>query len=697
MAQQDRWHALDAVRAFALLLGIVLHATMSFAPSLTGAGWPIVDASQSTTLSVTFYVIHMFRMTTFFVMAGFFARLLFMRRGASGFWRDRSRRILVPLIVAWLLLTPVIVVTIVWSVSKLAVQPTPPTPPEGTLLAFPLSHLWFLYLLLVFYVVWLAGRKLVHALDRRERLRTGVDALLRRTIDWPVTPLVLAIPVAASLYFYAPWALWAGIPTPDYALVPNLPAFVAYGTAFGFGWVLRRQPDLLHAIARGWPVYFVAALVFTATCLWIVGPTGNAITADPTASLRGAYAVCYGIASWSWTFAITGAAMRFLTTESQAIRYLADSSYWLYLLHLPLVFALQVVVMQWPLHWSVKFPLILIVATSLLLLSYHSLVRFTYVGEVLNGRRYPKTRAEPAATPPVTPHAHLAVLRGVHKRFGTTVALDGLDLVIHPGELLAVLGPNGAGKTTAISLLLGLQQPDTGTVELFGQSPRALEARRHIGVMMQEVTLAPELEVRELVDLTASYYPTPLSVTEAFELTGTSALADRPYGKLSGGQKRQAQFAMALCGRPQLLFLDEPTVGLDLEARERMWATMRRLVQQGSAIVLTTHYLEEAETLADRVAVLAKGKVVACGSVAEMRAVISRRKVSCTTSLAVEHIRRWPEVDTVEHADSRVSITTARAEALVRRLLAADPELADLEVLRAGLSEAFIELTQEAA
>ena len=209
----------------------------------------------------------------------------------------------------------------------------------------------------------------------------------------------------------------------------------------------------------------------------------------------------------------------------------------------------------------------------------------------------------------------LAELQGVSKRFGSVVALDGIDLQVRPGELLAVLGPNGAGKSTAISLLLGLQQPDAGSVRLFGQSPLMLEARRSVGVMMQEVALAPELRVREHIDLVASYYPEPLSPEAAMETTHATVLGGRPYGKLSNGQKRQAQFAMAVCGRPKLLFLDEPTVGLDLKSRETMWDMLRQLVRNGASIVLTTHYLEEAEARADRVVVLAKGRVIASGTV----------------------------------------------------------------------------------
>jgi len=291
----------------------------------------------------------------------------------------------------------------------------------------------------------------------------------------------------------------------------------------------------------------------------------------------------------------------------------------------------------------------------------------------------------------------LAELSGVSKRFGKTVALDGLDLQLQRGELFAVLGPNGAGKTTAISLMLGLQQPDAGSVSLFGQSPLLVETRRQVGVMMQEVNLAPELRVREQIDLVASYYPAPISPDAAMEMTHTTSLANRPYGKLSGGQKRQAQFAMAICGCPKLLFLDEPTVGLDLQARELMWVALRQLVNNGASIVLTTHYLEEAEALADRVAILAKGRMIASGTVKEMRALVTRRQITCFSKQDVEQIRTWPNVEHASREQHRLRITTSDAEAVVRRLMDADANLQELEVSRAGLAEAFTELTQETA
>ena len=291
----------------------------------------------------------------------------------------------------------------------------------------------------------------------------------------------------------------------------------------------------------------------------------------------------------------------------------------------------------------------------------------------------------------------LAELAGVSKRYGSVVALDGLDLDVRRAELLAILGPNGAGKTTAISLLLGLQQPDTGKASLFQQSPQTLEARRQVGVMMQEVTLAEDLRVREHIDLIGHYYPDPLSPEAAMEMTRTTPLADRPYGKLSAGQKRQVQFAVAVCGRPKLLFLDEPTVGLDVQARAVLWETIRSLVRQGSSIVLTTHYLEEAQALADRVVVLAKGRLIASGTVSEMRALVSRKRITCSTTLTFEEIATWPGVESVTRDRELLHITVTDAEEVTRRLVIADPKVRDLEVHRAGLAEAFTELTQESA
>jgi ABC-2 type transport system ATP-binding protein len=289
----------------------------------------------------------------------------------------------------------------------------------------------------------------------------------------------------------------------------------------------------------------------------------------------------------------------------------------------------------------------------------------------------------------------LASLSGVRKRFGKVQALDGFDLAVKRGELLAVLGPNGAGKSTAISILLGLQTADEGKAELFGHAPQEIEGRRRIGVMMQEVMLPGVMRPRELLEQVASYYPIPYDIDAVIARLSLEGLLKRPYGKLSGGQKRQVQFALALCGRPELLFLDEPTVGLDVQAREALWKVVRELRHEGCSIVLTTHYLEEAEALADRVAVMARGRLITTGSVNEIRAHVSRKQVSCVSRLAPDTLRTWPEVSQVTMERDRLQISTLNAEALLVRLFREDAQLSDIEVKRAGLAEAFTELTND--
>lgn len=288
----------------------------------------------------------------------------------------------------------------------------------------------------------------------------------------------------------------------------------------------------------------------------------------------------------------------------------------------------------------------------------------------------------------------VATLSGVTQRYGNLVALDQLDLAVHPGELLALLGPNGAGKSTSVSVLLGLVRPQSGRATLFGEDPQQVSARRRIGVMLQSALLPPTLKVGELLRLTASYYPAPRPLAESAALAGVADLLGRPYGKLSGGQQRRVQFALALCGNPELLFLDEPTVGMDIDARERLWAAMRTLVARGCAVVLTTHYLEEAEALAQRVVVLDKGRVLTDGSVDALRARVALTRIRCLTDLDETAVAGWGGVAEARREGDRLVVTTAAAEQVVRRLLDADSRLSELEVRRAGLAEAFTALTR---
>jgi ABC-type multidrug transport system ATPase subunit/peptidoglycan/LPS O-acetylase OafA/YrhL len=704
----ERLHALDAVRAFALLLGVVFHAGFSFIPGLIPGLWAMTDNSPSSTIGVLLFTAHIFRMSLFFFVAGFFARLLFHRGGARGFWANRSKRILVPLVAGWPIIFPLTAAVWVWGLTRTFAGTLPaapanaPAPPPG---AFPWTHLWFLYYLLVLYAIVLTVRAASVAIDRGGSLRRAADASVRWLVHTGAAAIAIALPVALALFVRRDWIAWFGIPTPDHSVIPELASLIGYGTALSFGWLIHRQSDLLNVWGRQWTWHLAGALAGTGACLSVAG-IAPAFVPIAGGGVKLAFALAYSISIWCWSFAILGLATRFLSQANPTIRYMADASYWIYLVHLPVVCALQVAVGRLPLPWAIKFPLILIVALAVLFASYRYLVRSTFIGQLLNGRKYPRSVARVPPKDSGDPHppdittsqqAPLAMLTGVHKRYGKTLALAGLDLDVRPGELLAVLGPNGAGKSTAISLWLGLLEPDDGTVALLGGSPLDVESRRHVGVMMQEVGLTPELRVRELIDLTSSYYPKPLSTAQTLELTGTGAVADRPYARLSTGQKRQVQFALAICGRPRLLFLDEPTVGLDVEARATMWRAIRTMIGEGCSIVLTTHYLEEAEALADRVAVLAAGRLVACGSVNQIRSVVSRKQITCSTTLPEDQIRAWPDVVGVRADAGRVEITVVESEDVLRRLLASDQSVRDLEVRRAGLAEAFIEITREAA
>jgi ABC-2 type transport system ATP-binding protein len=291
----------------------------------------------------------------------------------------------------------------------------------------------------------------------------------------------------------------------------------------------------------------------------------------------------------------------------------------------------------------------------------------------------------------------IAELRGVTKTFGRVVALADVTLGLEAGRVTAILGPNGAGKTSAIRLLLGLTQPTKGTVALFGTDPRSLAARQRTGVMLQISKVPETLTVREHVHLFCSYYPSPMTVDAALAAADLSAVADRRYGRLSGGQQQRVQFALAICGNPDLLFLDEPTVGLDVEARRGFWQQIRQLASAGRTIVLTTHYLEEADALADRIVMLRAGSIVADGAPHEIKARVAARRIRCVTTLPTGVIEAIDGVVSVRRDGSATEIATADAERVVHQLLTRDPLLSGLEITAAGLEEAFLSLTSDRA
>ena len=310
----------------------------------------------------------------------------------------------------------------------------------------------------------------------------------------------------------------------------------------------------------------------------------------------------------------------------------------------------------------------------------------------------PKVKTEPTGSFAKTQYLlEAAALERVTKHYGGVVALSDVSLTLRPGEVLALLGPNGAGKTTAISLLLGLLRPDRGEVRLFGKPPQHVSSRERVGVMLQLSGVPETLTVAEHLELFAAYYPHPLPRGEVLERTGLVGLERRLYGKLSGGQKGRLHLALALIGNPDLLFLDEPTTGLDVSSRRALWQSVREAAAQGKTVLLTTHNLEEADALADRVAVLNGGRIVAEGTPAAIKQQVAGQRVRCQTVIPLEIIRSLPEVQRVTQNGAVTELWASQPEPVVRFLLSHDAALSGLTVSGVGLEEAFLALTQTGA
>lgn len=376
-----RLHALDGLRALALLLGILVHATMSFIPGAQFF-WIAADSRPGVVPAVAFHVVHSFRMLLFFLIAGYFARLGLIRRGPAGFAAERARRIAVPMLVGWPLLYAAVMAVAIAKFGRATAQAGLPQFNAGD---FPLMHLWFLYLLLGF----LAAAVLLHALRRRLDPRDRTGALAQRAMNLvlgPWAPLLLALPMAAALAAHPVWYAWFGIPTPDTGLLPNRVAVVAYGVAFGVGWLLQRDARSLSALRRWAPAFAVLAVAASIGCLAWIGLTSPPLPA-PRGAQTLAYAVGYGVAGWAWTLALVGLALRGWSREGRVRRYLADAAYPLYLGHLPLVMALQVWMAPWDLPWPLKLSAILVVATAVLLAAYHVLVRGRRWARWIDGNR----------------------------------------------------------------------------------------------------------------------------------------------------------------------------------------------------------------------------------------------------------------------------------------------------------------------
>jgi ABC-2 type transport system ATP-binding protein len=279
------------------------------------------------------------------------------------------------------------------------------------------------------------------------------------------------------------------------------------------------------------------------------------------------------------------------------------------------------------------------------------------------------------------------------KKYGTVEALKGVSLDIGHGEVVAMLGPNGAGKTTLISLLLGLRKPTSGKALLFGLKPDDLNARSRVGVMLQESGIPSMLKVREIVDLFRSYYSRPMARERAIGMAGLEEKANALVKELSGGQRQRLYFALAVCGDPEVLFLDEPTVGMDVEGRRSFIERIAEFAQMGRTVVLTTHYLEEADQLAKRVIVIDRGLVIADASPAEIKSRVAGKRVRFTAVALTEQDLDGLPITSSTISDHGVQLLTNQPEAVLRELFRRGIEISNLELSGADLEEAFISLT----
>src|SRR3954464_11203937 len=308
------------------------------------------------------------------------------------------------------------------------------------------------------------------------------------------------------------------------------------------------------------------------------------------------------------------------------------------------------------------------------------------------------TQTTPAVDAPGTrPAAVPAVaLHGLTKRFGAVTAVDGLDLTIQPGEIVAFLGPNGAGKTSTIDMVLGLSRPDAGTAEVFGMAPRTAVAHGLVTAVMQSGGLLKDLTVAETVRLTAALFAHTRPVAEVLERAGLAAIADRRVGKCSGGQQQRLRFAMALLPEPELLVLDEPTGGMDVEGRREFWGAIRADADRGRTVLFAPPYLDEADAYADRIVLVSGGRVVADGTAAQIKALSAGRMVTATWPgvgpADISGLRALPGVEDVELRGETVLLRGRDCDAVARHLLV-DTPAHDLQITSRGLEDAFLAMT----
>jgi peptidoglycan/LPS O-acetylase OafA/YrhL len=402
--RSPRLDHLDAVRAFALVLGIVFHASISFTPIFMG--WAVMDISTSPLVSSFIVTSHSFRMELFFLIAGFFSYQSFHAIGAREFLAGRFMRVVVPFLIGWFLLRPLIISgwtmgsaslrgeVDVWVGLKAGVAELAGLPRN----LFTGTHLWFLYYLALVTSAVLLLRAAAGGVGLRSpRIMQGVDAAFARLLASRFLLVALALPTAGVLWFMTYW----GVDTPDRTLVPNIPVLLLYGGFFIFGWRVRRNASLVEGISRLSVGLGCMAAASLAAVLLLVGLQAD--TGHPHFLLaHAAFAVSYGLLMWSLVFLTLGFFRKICRSANPFIRYLADASYWLYLVHLPLVVWLQVAVAELPLHWSIKLPVVVAGTLLVALVSYDIFVRPTLIGQVLNGRRRPRVLLPVPLTSPAS-------------------------------------------------------------------------------------------------------------------------------------------------------------------------------------------------------------------------------------------------------------------------------------------------------
>ncbi len=289
----------------------------------------------------------------------------------------------------------------------------------------------------------------------------------------------------------------------------------------------------------------------------------------------------------------------------------------------------------------------------------------------------------------------IAHVKRVSKSFGDKMALNSVSFDLYPGEVLSILGPNGAGKTTLIHTLLGRSRQTSGCIRVFGEEPGSIEAKRKSGVMLQ-VNSLPELKVKEHIQLFRCYYPNPLSYEHVLTMTGLNALEDRYSKALSGGEKQRLLFALAICGNPRLLFLDEPSVGMDIESRQALWQAIKQLKGTGTSVVLTTHHLEEADTLSDRVIMLNNGSIIKEGTPNELKSLVSCDKVSFESEADINDLNTLNSIVKTERLGSHFTIYSNNATSTVKHLLNTCSDVSNLRISGANLEDAFTHINDKA-